>query len=433
MKKHMDSPIISLAKAFVYRRLLARHPTLCKIVRAIQYYAWRGTWKVRHVLHAAATYDPDEILWVDPKKIVNCVALDGSTYTIRGLVAGGDWDTRQLPFEHHPLYKAFVARFSHGASWESTQFYKDTLSAIERGQAPWMCSTKEAFLERLTRIEALYHEIRTQGYKSQSQLPKSDIFARDPGSPFKKHDEVVICIGRHGDLLFRDGKHRLAIAKILNLPVIPVAVGLRHQQWHRFRQEVLEYARSNGGKVYHPLTHPDLRTVPAQHDDRRFELMTQYLPRDAKTLLDLGSHWGYFCHRFEELGLECTAVESHPKHIYFLQRLRRAEGRRFAVIDTPLEKLDGPQRYDVILALNIFHHFLKTRAMFESLLNFVRRIDAKIMFFETALPVEPIMRDAELNLSPDDFTKLLLENSCFAHCQAIGRVAKGRPLYIFYR
>src|SRR5207248_1075725 len=113
---------------------------------------------------------------------------------------------------------------------------------------------------------------------------------------------------------------------------ILVRVGSRHPAWLRFRDEILAYAAAHGGHTYKPLLHPDLRDIPNEHSDARFELIRSHLPLQTGSLLDIGAHWGYFCHRFEDLGFRCLAVESEPSAVYFLDRLRRAEGKHFRIL-----------------------------------------------------------------------------------------------------
>ena len=69
------------------------------------------------------------------------------------------------------------------------------------------------------RFAYIFSNIQTGGYKSQVALAAKD-------------DEIGVVIGRDGELLhFRTGHHRLAFAKILKIPEVPVQVHLVHRQW----------------------------------------------------------------------------------------------------------------------------------------------------------------------------------------------------------
>lgn len=67
----------------------------------------------------------------------------------------------------------------------------------------------------------LYDKIKNAGYQSQKQL-----------RTLRPWDEVRVCIGRNGDVLFHDGRHRLAIAKALEIERIPVVVTRIHKSWY---------------------------------------------------------------------------------------------------------------------------------------------------------------------------------------------------------
>ena len=63
--------------------------------------------------------------------------------------------------------------------------------------------------------------------------------------------EILVNIGRDGDIFFEDGRHRFVIAKILRLDKIPVRVFVRHKQWQQKREKNI--------KEDIDIIHPDLR------------------------------------------------------------------------------------------------------------------------------------------------------------------------------
>ncbi len=75
------------------------------------------------------------------------------------------------------------------------------------------------------RWDALYQDIKNNGYKSQKELGK------------KGTKEVEVLIGRNGDIIFRDGNHRLSIAKILGIQKIPVIVNVWHEGYINWVKE----------------------------------------------------------------------------------------------------------------------------------------------------------------------------------------------------
>jgi hypothetical protein len=67
-------------------------------------------------------------------------------------------------------------------------------------------------------------------------------------------DEILVDIGREGELLFVTGRHRLSLAKLLDLDRIPIAIVVRHAQWMDRRKRLLKSGDANSDPV-----HPDLR------------------------------------------------------------------------------------------------------------------------------------------------------------------------------
>ena len=49
------------------------------------------------------------------------------------------------------------------------------------------------------------------------------------------------------------------------------------------------------------------------------------MPINAGSVLDIGSNWGYFSHKFEDTNFQCTAVERNFKCNYFLERFKEIE------------------------------------------------------------------------------------------------------------
>ena len=102
-------------------------------------------------------------------------------------------------------------------------------------------------------------------------------------NPSNIDDEIIISIGRNGDLLFSDGAHRLAIAKLLNIHKIPAKIAVRHKLWIKFRKKHTLFAKEQGGKLYQPGVHIDLLDIPAYHacEDRYLMIKNNMEPKVA--------------------------------------------------------------------------------------------------------------------------------------------------------
>lgn len=244
--------------------------------------------KVRHVRYAARYGDAAppqyELVWVDPVDIECCTLpslmgqLDLSQYGTH--VVGGDWDrlatydgvwyTRAFdppviaPFESHALYRSMRAHFDDGVPWEETDWFHwidEHPGAV--GQYP----TAESTAERLDRVDELFEFIRSNGYKTQRELEdEAAIPLKQSTFPCPEHYEIDVNIGRSGELFFNfNGRHRLAIAKLLGLDRVPVRIFARHFEWQQKRIAAVESPERVAGFEDHPdlkrLLSPSVRPL----------------------------------------------------------------------------------------------------------------------------------------------------------------------------
>lgn len=181
-----------------------------------------------------------------PRQARDRQVFPGSRFEYAGSIIGGDWDRSERRFEESELYRSFEAHFEGGLPWSETDLYDTVVGYIEGGTPLWACETESAFQERCRELDALYDTIRRHGYKSQAELARSpveDPVDGDRSLPYHLrlvNHELAVCIGRDGEVLFKDGRDRLAIAKLLGLDSIPVWVMIRHPRWHRLRLAVEE-------------------------------------------------------------------------------------------------------------------------------------------------------------------------------------------------
>ena len=240
---------------------------------------------------------------------------------------------------------------------------------------------------------------------------------------------VVVTFDRRGRTCLVSGRRALEEALDADESVA-ATVAWRHTRWARLARQVMGYAQQRGGSAYQPYLHPDLAQIPSDHGHERFDLLLAALPIHSGTLLDLGANSGYFCHRFEAAGFDCTAVERSEKEAYFLTALRDACGQRFTVLKGSLTEVELPTRPDVVLALNIFHHFLKTESAYRDLSTFMKRLHPRFMLFESHLPDEAQMAKAHRNMTPTEFAEWVRRTGGFATARELGRATDGRPVFL---
>jgi len=188
------------------------------------------------------------------------------------------------------------------------------------------------------------------------------------------------------------------------------------------------YIQKNNGKIYAPIPHPIFRGLECKHSDRS-EIIKKKIQesKDLRTGLDIGSHWGEMCYTLEDAGIEVTAIEKSRKIYQVLTELKKDLERNFNTIHGNVFSLKEI-KYDVIVALNIFHHFLKQKDTYDEWLKLLKRLDCKVMFFQAHNPKEKQMIGAYKNFNSEEFVDVILKNSCLNTSELI--LDGDRPLFM---
>jgi hypothetical protein len=344
-----------------------------------------------------------------------------------GKIVGGDWDLNTMPFEDLNIFQSFNERFRHNVSWENTSYYDSIVAELTQGRNPWGIKDKSGLLNRLHMLDGLFDDIQKYGYVSQREIQHDD-FA------LKNLDEVAVHISRDGEFLFSDGRHRLAIAQILGVPQIPVVVCWRHKDWFQFSEEIHIYAMKHyGGKIYQPITHPDLSLFQSVQGDSIFRAVHKNLPCRNGTLLEAGAHWGYLCHRFEDLSFRCYAVEECPEDYYFLRKLKIAERKRFTVAHADITRIYEKSEYDVVLALNVVSRYFETESGRERLVLFLRRLRTRAIYMQDGSMSSRSGSSANGKRDNHSAVEFVAELTGLTKCRVIGHDASGAPVYMLLR
>jgi len=206
-----------------------------------------------------------ERIYVDPTNIkrysprINNKSVRERNYSI-GSVRGGDWD---LPCEIGDgilysnkisdtfIYKSFRNHFLNNVPWSDTELIKILKKELQNGSVYWHgCSTEAELDARCNKMDILYNKLRSDGYKTQRQLQGHRPSAKEPFGFLNEYvEEVTVDIGRDGELLLNDSKHRLIIAQLIGITRIPVTVLTRHKKWMEYRESVY--------KKNQAISHPD--------------------------------------------------------------------------------------------------------------------------------------------------------------------------------
>lgn len=147
----------------------------------------------------------------------------------------GDWDLKEnmQKFNDDFKYQSFYQHFIDGLNWEDTIYYKLEAEKYFRGRLRKIYYSNEQLNTRFNYLDILYKKIMSEGLKTQYELIISEgIYTKHGrGSDLRRIiDDVSVAISRNGEIVFLDGRHRLIIAKILNLKRIPVRILFIHPE-----------------------------------------------------------------------------------------------------------------------------------------------------------------------------------------------------------
>ena len=192
--------------------------------------------------------------------------------------------------------------------------------------------------------------------------------------------------------------------------------------------DVKKYAEEHKGKIYAPIDHPLFMDIPHHHGADRFDALVPFLPKNRCNCLDIGTHWGYLAHRLEECGHTVTAAEINKNFLLYLYRIRRLYGDSFSIWPKSVFDIPNPAQFELIFALNIFHHFTKEKAIYDVFIKFLSSIDCNTMFFQSHNPAEGQMEGAYKNYSPDEFVDLIIQSTTMTRASKLFDY-RGRTMY----
>lgn len=411
---------------------------------------WKVIWKLKLTLKSIwLSVDLEKIYWINPQKVIyglerSDLIVSGTKYKEKKLFELRKLDRYIIKFEDKIVYRAFYQHFITGKEWKETELYEKTTNKLKKGLfCKWNCSTVRDYDERCKNLDELYNNIKHNGIKVQKEIGATAILKENMIKNFK--NEMIVYIGSEGELIHRNGQHRFSIAKLLNLDKVPVQILYRNKNWLKFRKEILTYIRREmKGKALQPLLHPDLSDIPSLWSDKRFKMIKQNLTTKKGTLLDIGAHWGYFCHKFEEMGFKCTAMEGSMRNVYFMKKLKLAERLNFNIVSKSIfdykdcEDFEDDLNFDVILALNLFSQFVdidKNDLCFK-FAEIFGKIKAKEMYFQ--IPehevIQQLQKTSEYknrSFSSQELIDFVIKSTYFTHAEKIGE-ERNHGIYKLY-
>ncbi len=214
------------------------------------------TWILCGYKHRAEI-NPFRVIWINPNQINEQGISIPKKLRYYCFVIDGDWDLTEERFEDDRTFNMLKEHFQSGVRWPDTAHYQTILDTIkEKGEYWHSCQSESDVQARCAFLDQMFNEIKNTGYKNPQGLNFGETGLTKAFIP----EEIAVGIGRDGKILLETGRHRLSIVKILELPLVPVRVMVRHKLWQDTRDQIV-FEKRHHKPSDHPrsiISHPDI-------------------------------------------------------------------------------------------------------------------------------------------------------------------------------
>lgn len=136
---------------------------------------------------------------------------------LAGRRVSGDWDRESTRIEDHPAYHAFRRRFLEGTPWEETAYWQDVVRDVESSVPRIGCRSVADVERKFRSFDRLWQVVGTGAYGPSGLRT------------YRPWEEVLLGLGRGGELVLIDGRHRLIMAHLKGCS-LPMLLILRHRE-----------------------------------------------------------------------------------------------------------------------------------------------------------------------------------------------------------
>jgi hypothetical protein len=240
-----------------------------------------------------------------------------------------------------------------------------------------------------------------------------------------------------------DGNHRIARAIAAGVKSVPAVFWDREPVLTPLQSLLLDVMWIKGRKeLYQPLDYPEIREnwkVIRKCTDR-FSKMQGFLSQagllkaPSRTYLDVGSCYGWFVKRFEELGYQSFGADRDSigsavgVHCYGVrpEQIRSGDIGHFMRSEN--------KRYDVVSLLSVLHHCALglSEMSAEELIRLVDRITGRVLFFDTGEAHEEVFGGKLSKWTVPFIIDWLKNNTSFTRIIPLGKDEDRVPPYQRY-
>jgi len=261
---------------------------------------------------------------------------------------------------------------------EDTPYYRGLMLTLEAYGSVWggIIKSKSGVLAQCYRFKEMF-----------TKAPNWDLLnlaSAEIGEKARFYGPITVEVQDNGAIGIQDGYHRASILLALNIP-LKVCVCSRSEGW----QKVIDDVKAlNETTLYQKILHPDFQDWPAYDRTEKIEAIKNLLP-NMPSVLDLGCCYGYVLWELRHLISGATAVEINPARYQMAKLTLSFLGYETHNRDIFEHLSIDENKYDVVLALAVFHHFSKHNP-FEKFEELIEMIKAKsnCLIYELPSPGE---------------------------------------------
>ena len=226
---------------------------------------------------------------------------------------------------------------------------------------------------------------------------------------------ITVDIDAQGDLILKDGGHRILFLLVSGAKEIWATVGTRSPTWLRFVEEADSIAN---GFHYAQIPHPDFDDCPTARTETRVPLVYEAI-RDLgiASAVDLGACSGAFACDLSAIVPVVHGIEHNPAFVALAKWRARKTGSPATFALGSLLDYDGDA--ELVCTLSVLHHVIKANGL-PAVDAWLRDLRCRYLLIEYPTPDESILRD-----SPEgqEFAHRLAGNRAGAAAQAGFRLA----------
>lgn len=163
-----------------------------------------------------------ERIWINPSSVKRAALSPSLRYGQSAHVRDGDWDTETIEISAWDKLRCLENHWIDGTPWTASGIYELMLHEIERNGSIDGCSSLKELEHRYSALDRIFAQVKhEQALRSTSELGDR--------TTFRGSGDMLVHIGRGPSLLMgRGGQHRFAIARILDIPLVPAQIGVVH-------------------------------------------------------------------------------------------------------------------------------------------------------------------------------------------------------------